>query len=244
MTGDLSDAGIPGPQLKFRGEVLDVPTSAFASSAAPGSVRTYEAALKSVTPKVTSKVGYQIFPMRRTSSFVGPRFSASSAGQLVVCWSYVELVEAAVAFWRSVRGILPVFEKDCGTHIGAFWAGLKKACSDAHREKGPLPLPEKRSVLERALFGASIHCGAVGTNEYGEDKTGLGRFLTSAVELRAATPMAAGFFAARRLSEIARLATSDVIVEEKGGSISGAVDQLGVGQLAYLERFSLKVFAG
>ena len=47
-------------QPEFRREVCATAKSAFATSAAPGTVRTYDARLRAIAPKVTAKLGPQV----------------------------------------------------------------------------------------------------------------------------------------------------------------------------------------
>ena len=81
-----------GPQAhrQFRADVCDVLSSAFAASAAPGTVRTYGAVLKNIAPPVSSKLGSSVLPMATVASFfsffgsavlLGPCSAVSSSGQ-------------------------------------------------------------------------------------------------------------------------------------------------------------------
>ena len=61
---DLPSQGVSSAQRQFCSEVVDVISSAFASPAAPGIVRTHDAVLKSVVPNVSPKVGCPVLPMQ------------------------------------------------------------------------------------------------------------------------------------------------------------------------------------
>ena len=132
--------------------------------------------------------------------------------------------------------------------MGAFWAGF-----------------EMKLVLDRAAAGETGLREAGGPGESNEDKDRLGRALNCAaaqvlaarraaawicvaaqglaclalrLDLRTAANLAAGFFAARRASEIAQPVTPAVAASEEEGAINtSAVKQknsrFGFGQVAY-----------
>ena len=146
------------------------------SSTALGAAPTYELALKSFAPKVSFMFGPQVLPTQSPSSFyaflgagplVGPRTSTSSPGASAIRWSYVKLVKAAVACWRSVRGTSPVFQENWNTQMGAFQAGLRKARSHASREK---------AGYRARSDGWAGSPSAIGSGELDDDKNGPGRF--------------------------------------------------------------------
>ena len=80
-------------QHQFRSGLLDVISSAFDSSAPPGTVRKYEVVLKSIAPKISPKLGsVVVFHVKGESSFftffgsvllVCPRSSESSSGDML-----------------------------------------------------------------------------------------------------------------------------------------------------------------
>ena len=104
--------------------------SAFATSAAPGAVRTYEVTLRAIVPKFAAKSGSQMLPMSPEGAFcaffsavvlLGPKTASSVSAQPAVRWSYVKLVKAAVAFWRIVRGLRAVYDREVFPRMGVFW---------------------------------------------------------------------------------------------------------------------------
>ena len=102
------------------------------------------------------------------------------------------------------------------------------------RETAPLLLSKNVPAA-----GESVLRDAVVSVELASEKNGLGQFASSTADLRAAAAMAAGFFAARRSSEVAQLLPTDAVVNEtEGATIVHATeqqdDQLGVGRQAYV----------
>ena len=84
----------------------------FVTSAAPGAVRTYEAALRALVPKVTAKLGSQVLPVSPEDVFyafssaavsLAPTAASSVSVQPAVRRSFVKVVRAAVAYWRVAR---------------------------------------------------------------------------------------------------------------------------------------------
>ena len=111
----------PSAKRRFRQEVRDALQSLFALSAAPGTVRTYETPLRAIAPKVAAKLSSRALPMDSESAsyalsgaaaVLGPGPSSSVTGQHAVRWSYVKLVEAAVAFCHVASGMRAVFDTD------------------------------------------------------------------------------------------------------------------------------------
>ena len=116
---------------QFRSEVRQAISAALAASAAPGTVRTFAAVLRRVVTKMTGKLGAPAIPMVSEPAFFGffasallvrPHSPSSAPSQLAVRWSYVRLVEAALAFWRSRRNGRVVFDKDRSLQMGAPWS--------------------------------------------------------------------------------------------------------------------------
>ena len=60
-------------QGAFRGNLLEVARSTFGASSAPSTIRTYEAILRGIVPKVAPKLGSAVLPMRTEAQF--SRFS-------------------------------------------------------------------------------------------------------------------------------------------------------------------------
>ena len=56
-------------QGSFRQQLLATLQSAFSTSAASGTVRTYESALRAIAPKIALKLGAQVSPMRSACQF-------------------------------------------------------------------------------------------------------------------------------------------------------------------------------
>ena len=91
-------------QERFHQEVRSTLQYSFASSAAPSSVRTYEATLRATAPKVAAKLISRAIPTDSECAFYafldavvirGPKFPLSVTGQSAARWSYVTLVKAA-----------------------------------------------------------------------------------------------------------------------------------------------------
>ena len=106
-------------QEAFRRELFDAAQLTFEISAATGTVRTYEATLRAIVPKVTLKLASQALPLCAEAQFVaffgavlllGPKSSSPASSRPGVRWNYVKLVKAAVAFWHVVRGKYAVFD--------------------------------------------------------------------------------------------------------------------------------------
>ena len=100
-------SSLPPPQEAFPRDLFSTLSAAFEVSAASGTVRTYEATLRSIVPKVMSKLGSPVLPMVSKAQFfavfgsvllLGPKSASPVSAQPGVRWSYVELPTAAVAF--------------------------------------------------------------------------------------------------------------------------------------------------
>ena len=64
-----ADGALSSARQDFRREVVEAVQSAFATSAAPGTARTYEAALRAVASKVTAKLGPLVLSMSPADVF-------------------------------------------------------------------------------------------------------------------------------------------------------------------------------
>ena len=70
VTVPSSPEGVPAPESalssdreSFRQQLFSALQSAFAASAASGTIRTYESTLRAIVPKVALKLGTQVLPM-------------------------------------------------------------------------------------------------------------------------------------------------------------------------------------
>ena len=147
------------PQETFRRELFSSLSSAFEVSAASGAVRTYAATLRSIAPKVMSKLGCPVLPMLSEQQFfayfgpvllLGPKSASPVSTHSGVRWSYVQLVKAAIAYWRAVRGQPAVFGSQWSPRMRVFWSGVKRSCVHASAEKLPLLLEDARGLCRRA----------------------------------------------------------------------------------------------
>ena len=106
--------------------------SAFYAGSASSAVRTYEAILRGIAPKVTLKLGSAVLPMRTDAQFfsffgavlmLGPKSASPVTSHQGVRWNYVKLVKAAVAYWRVVRGDRAFFDAEWTPRMGASGPG-------------------------------------------------------------------------------------------------------------------------
>ena len=88
-----ASAALPVQEASRR-ELFDATQSTFEVSAAAGAVRTYEATLHAIAPKVTLKLGPHVLPMRTEAQFfavfgavlfLGPKSSSPASSQPGVC---------------------------------------------------------------------------------------------------------------------------------------------------------------
>ena len=123
-------SAISPAQEVFRRELLDAVQSTFDVRA--GAVRTYEATLRAIAPKVTLKLGSQVLPMCAEAQFfaffgavllLGPKSSSPASPQPGARWNYVKLVNAAVAYWCVARGTRAVFDGEWSQRMGFFSVG-------------------------------------------------------------------------------------------------------------------------
>ena len=96
-----------------------------------------------------------------------------------------------------------------------------------------------RPLADVAALGAVVICGSMARSECAESKDGLGYFWEHAAALRSPASTAGAFFAVRRVSEVAQLATNDVDLDSEKGAVNNRVarqkdDQIGASQLAFL----------
>ena len=103
-------------QARFREEARSTLQSLSAPSAAPGTVRTNEATLRAIAPKITARLSSRALPLESGGVpyafftavlFLGPKSPSSVTGQPAVHRSYVSPVKAAAAFWHVARGGAP-----------------------------------------------------------------------------------------------------------------------------------------
>ena len=136
-------------QLEFRREVCAAAKSAFATTAAPGAVRTFEATLRANVPKVTANLGSSALPMSPEDVFyaffsaavmLGPKTASPVSVHPAGRWSYVKLVKAAAAYWHVVRGSRAVFDCEGSPRMGVVWSGIKRSCVHVSTETDPLLL--------------------------------------------------------------------------------------------------------
>ena len=111
-------SSLPPPQGAFRRDLFSTLSTASEVSAASGTVRTYEATLRSIAPKITSKLGSPALPMVSEAQFfaffgsvllLGPESASPVSAQQGGRWCYVKLPRAAIAHWRGIRGQRAVF---------------------------------------------------------------------------------------------------------------------------------------
>ena len=115
----------------FRRQTLGEVRPTFDASTASGAVRTCEAILRGIAPKVAPNLGSPVLPMSTEAQFLsffgavlilGPNSPSPVSGLPGVRWKYVKLVKAAAAHWRVVRGVRAVFDSERSPRMGAFWS--------------------------------------------------------------------------------------------------------------------------
>ena len=119
-------------QVRLRSELQDTNRGLMSPSAAPGAVRTYEAALKSIAPRFPDKLRSSVPPMDSDGAIfavfgafalLGPTSASNVTGQSAVRWNYVQPASAAVASWRVARGPRAAFGRGWSPQMGSFWSG-------------------------------------------------------------------------------------------------------------------------
>ena len=114
---------------RFRQEVRSSMQFMSPSSAAPGTVRTYEATLRAVFPELTAKLSSRALPLDAGSALyaffaavvlLGPKSPSAVTGQPALRWSYVRLVKEVAAFWHVVRGMRAVLDAERRPRLRAF----------------------------------------------------------------------------------------------------------------------------
>ena len=130
------DRGLSAAQRQLTAEVLGVATAAFSSSASPGALRTCLAALRSIVPKVTSKLGSPVSPMRSEPAIYG--FSQRCpAGGTDGLMSGLPRRRRSVGTRRVARN---QYTRGIGVRRRrASWANLKKVFIHAPRAKATRP---------------------------------------------------------------------------------------------------------
>ena len=199
-------------QERFRQGVRSAIQSLFASSAAPGTVRTYGATLRAIAPRVTAKPSSRVLPMNSEGAlftFVtaavlhGPKSPSTHTGQPAVHSSYVEPAKAAVAFWHVVRGMRAVSDAEWPPRMGASWAEIRRSRVFAS-------LVDKLAVCTRGETDLARLRPTVASDDPPAVGFGIGRFFEDAVVVRSAASMSVAFFGVRRASEVAALDLSEI----------------------------------
>ena len=130
--------------------------SAFYAGSASSAVRTYEAILRGIVPKVTLKLGSAVLPMRTEAQFpsffgavlmIGPESASPVTSQQGVTSNFVKLVKAAVAFWHVVRGDRAFFDAEWTPRIGIFWYGVKKVAFPLDNGKNPVAVLGRARIM-------------------------------------------------------------------------------------------------
>ena len=120
---------VSSAQKAFRRELRGAVQSTFEVSAAAGTVRTREATLRGIAPKVAAKLGSQVLPMSAEAQFfaffgavllLGPKSSSPASPQPEVRRNYFKLVKAAADYWRAARGDRAVFDGEWPPRMGFF----------------------------------------------------------------------------------------------------------------------------
>ena len=154
----LPPASAVSPEQEvFRRELLDAARSSFEVSVATGAVRTYEATLRGIAPKVTLKLGSQVVPRSAEAQFfaffgavllIGPKSPSPVSSHPGVRWNYVKLVKAAVACWHVVRGERAIFDVERSPRMGE---SRKNASTRRPRSRPCCPRMTTRCVVGRRL---------------------------------------------------------------------------------------------
>ena len=148
----------PPGHIRSPSELQGTVQSKMSSREAPSTVRTSEAVIKSMAPRVAEKMGSPVLPMETAKAFfaffgaavlLGPKTPPPTACQLAARWNYVKLVKAAVAFWRAARCSRAIFDVEWAPRMGALRAGISRSCVHVSQEKPPLPLGEMRTPREK-----------------------------------------------------------------------------------------------
>ena len=156
----LPPASVASPAQKaFPRELRDAAQSTFEVSAAASTVRTYEATLRAIAPKVTLKLGSPVLPMCTKAQFfaffgavllLGPESSSPASPQPGVRWNSVKLVKAAVACCHVARGGRAVFDGEWSPRTGFFRSGVKRKCIHSTVNKSPLLVSDVFELRRRA----------------------------------------------------------------------------------------------
>ena len=159
----LPDWNLSVAQRQGGTEILGVISSSFAASAAPGTVLTRGAFLKSTVPEASTELGVSALPMTSGPSFfgffanvllVGPRRASPALSQPTIYWSYANLVKAAVTYWHSALGVQAVCAKERGPQMGAPWIGLRKLVCALREKASHIPA---RNEVGRERSGRSVN---------------------------------------------------------------------------------------
>ena len=196
-------------QQNFRREVFSTAQSASAASAAPLTVRTYEATLRATVPKFAAKLGTRVLPMSPGDAFyaflsavvlLGPKAASPVSTKPGVRRSYVKIVKAAVGCWRAVRGTRAAFALEWSPRMGVFWPGIKRPRVHASLEKCPPLLSDVRRVCTRGESSPARLRQAARDADLPPVGVGRGPLLEEAMVLRSAVPPSVVFFGVGRAS--------------------------------------------
>ena len=155
---------LPLAQETLRRDPFATVQPAFEISAACGAVRTYEATLRNIVPKVTLNLGSQVLSTVTEAQFsavfgallmLGPKSASPAPAEPRVRWNYVKLFKSAVAHRHATRGERAVSDDHWTPRMGVFWAGIKRSCVHVAPEKSPLLLEEVSCALLRQAVGNS-----------------------------------------------------------------------------------------
>ena len=185
----------------FRRELLGAAQTVTGSSSAPGAVRTYEALLRSLVPRVVDDLGAPALPMEDEATCVasfgatllfGPKSHTLSKGQPTVKWSYVKLVMATATCWHVVCGSHPVFDGK--------WSPRMGLCG-----KGAVALVGYAGGGATGWRWLFRDCDLPLGQESASRWVRAGALLNDATSLRGAASMAVTFLGVHRASEVTHL---------------------------------------
>ena len=201
------------------------------ASAAPGTIRTYKVVPKSMRPRIVDKLGSPALSMGREGIFFvffgslvssGPESAPLIHGRPAARRNFVKVLNAAVAFWRVVRGLRAVFDGGWFSRMGVFPNGLKRSCVRTSHKKSPLLLKEMGTVCDRCAASVPRLRQAVAADSLPARAVGMGGHLGDAIAVRSAAAMAVAFVGIRRAPEAAEPSMGDVrVATEAAGGAEG-----------------------
>ena len=128
-------------QIRCRLELQGAAQALVSPSAAPGAVRTYEAVLGSMVPKIADKLGSSGLLIASEDAFLAFFGAFLSLGpESAVRWNSVKLVKAVAAGWHVASGPRAASDREWPPQMRAFRNDLKRTCFHSSREKAPPPL--------------------------------------------------------------------------------------------------------